>query len=221
MLFRSTGWLSFLVFILSLFFFGQPADSQTGLNKLSSKQKEWRVIDGFRSARFGMTEKQVLRAIAKDFKVSGNQIEREISRTEKTRSLTMHTEQLLEKGGAADIVYILGYKSKKLIQVNIDWGKGVSDNFNPDEVLSVANRLRQYFIKKRYKEEGYATNARLSDTSLIVFRGLDEQGRMILLNFVTPDSNEGTLKNAKKNVSLILSYIENAEKPDIFSSKSQ
>ena len=71
MLLRITIWLVLGVFLLT----GGVAQSQTtkkNKNKTSTINSflKWRVIDGFRSAKFGMTEEQVLRAIAKDFKIS-------------------------------------------------------------------------------------------------------------------------------------------------------
>lgn len=181
--------------------------------KLSKKQ--WKVIDGFRSAKFGMTEKQVLQAIAKDFKVSKIKVEKKVNVAQKTKSLIIHLPKLMKIGGPSDIVYILGYKSKRLAQVNIDWGTGISKSTPPQEIVNVANLLRNHFIKKRYKKEGYATNLKFTDNKMVVFRGLDKKGRMILLRLAKDKGKEGNNKKAKfKNVSVVLSYILDAKKPD-------
>ena len=61
--------LTFAIFIFTFMTAGL-AESQAPLNAPKAEQlnkKKWKVIDGFRSAKFGMNEKQLLRAISKDF----------------------------------------------------------------------------------------------------------------------------------------------------------
>ena len=185
-------------------------------------KKKWAVIEGFRSAKFGMNEKQLLRAIAKDFKISSNKVKRVFNSEVKTNNLIIRVPNLLKNGETADIVFILGYKSKKLIHVNIDWGKNVVDNFDPDTVLGSANLLNVFFRGKRYKRAGYVVNHQLNDRELIVFRGRDQKNRTVLLRFITPDPKQGEdFMEARKSVSLILSYILNVNKPDVFQSKQK
>ena len=71
-----------------------------------------------------MNEKQVLRAITKDFNFSESKVGRLVTPKDKATALFIHLPKLLEFGGPADVVYLIEYKSKRLIQVNIDWGKG-------------------------------------------------------------------------------------------------
>jgi hypothetical protein len=212
MLFRSTVLLGSLVFLNTLFVSGQIAESQTQISA-EKPVKEWRVINGFRSASFGMDEKQVMQAIAKDFRISRRKVSRAITPSEKTKTLSIQTPKLMHIGGPADIVYIFGYKSKKLIQVNIDWGAGVSADVDRQEVIDVANLLKSYFDKKRFKKDTYIYNSKISSTRIVVFRGQDEKGRMILLRLEIPKSKE--IEN--KKVSLYLSYISDLKNPDVFS----
>ena len=151
MLARKMTWLAVAIFLLA---FSSLANSQSAKIKNShpksiTQKKEWRVIDGFRSAKFGMTENQIIQAIAKDFKISKIKVKRAVHPVEKTVGLTIHLPELMSIGGPADIVYILGYKSRKLIQVNIDWGAGVTTNFNPQDVVNTGNFLRDLFLRKR------------------------------------------------------------------------
>ena len=70
MLFRSTGWL-----FLSIFFLTFLTTTPTSIAKTQTptkSEKKWAEVDGFRSAKFGMREKDVYRAINKDFKIQTN-----------------------------------------------------------------------------------------------------------------------------------------------------
>ena len=75
MLLRKTAWLVLGVFLLAFTTAGGIAESQAPMKDPKAAQlskKKWRVVDGFRSAKFGMSEKQVMQTIAKDFKISKN-----------------------------------------------------------------------------------------------------------------------------------------------------
>src|SRR5689334_631656 len=78
-------------------------------------------IDGFRSATFGMGEPQVRQAIRKDFPGPGEKITSETNAAEKTTALSILVPDLIPGAGRARVYYIIGYTSKKLIQVNVTW----------------------------------------------------------------------------------------------------
>jgi hypothetical protein len=217
--------IALLVLGIFLFTFstGGVAKSQAPLKNPKAVQlskKKWKVIDGFRSAKFGMSEKQVLRAIAKDFKISKSRVKQRVHPSQKVTALTIRIPNLIEMGGVADIVYILGYKSKKLIHVNIIWG--VAEKVDGRSLIDTSNLLRIHFTKKKYKKERYVVNGRLNDISTIVFRGLDKKNRMALLMLTTPKANKGeSLKKSKQKYMLQLSYILDFEKPDVFKAKAK
>jgi hypothetical protein len=221
MLTYKRAWLVLWIFQLA---FASLANSQSVETKISPLKvtpfkKKWKVIDGFRSAKFGMSEKKVIRAIAKDFKISEEKVERQFPAKERTTVLTIHVPSLMKLGGPADIFYILGYKSKRLIQINIDWGKGVSDSFSSKDLVALANILRNHFTKKRYKPNGYVVNKKINDNSVIVFRGQNKKGRGIILHLESGKKEKKI--EADKSYSLFLSYISDIKNPDIFSSKSK
>ena len=76
-------------------------------------------IEGFRSARWGMDAAQVKATIHKDFGVPIEKVKTEENAAERTTVLTIAANDLLEGAGPARISYILGYKTKKLIQVTV------------------------------------------------------------------------------------------------------
>ena len=184
-------------------------------------KKKWKVIDGFRSAKFGMDEKQVARAIAKDFKIPKSKVRREVHPTTKTTILTLSAQNLIELGGPANIAYILGYKSKRLIHIDITWGINESKGVLSKDIVNAANLLQTHFIKKRY-QEGVVVNGRINDTVLIIFRGRDKNGRMILLRLISGKVKKGEdKKESIEALGLALSYIQKPEKPDVFKAKAK
>ena len=81
---------------------GGLAESQSPLKTLNTGQfitKKWKVIDGFRSAKFGMNEKQVRRAIIKDFKAPKKFLIRNVDPTNKNTRLIFTVKDLILKGG--------------------------------------------------------------------------------------------------------------------------
>src|SRR5690606_32650962 len=64
------------------------------------------VVDGFRSAKFGMTEAEVRDAISTDFGISGDDVIEGENTAERTRLLTVSVPDLLPEGGVAQVAYV-------------------------------------------------------------------------------------------------------------------
>lgn len=174
-------------------------------------------VDGFRSAKFGMSEKQVLNAIFKDFKVKTKDIKREINSQELTTGLVIDVDDLLRDGMRVRIAYLLGYKSKKLMQVNLFWGNPVEAKPDAKAVVKAANTLRNVLARKGFHKDKLVMNARLEDGSVLVFRGTDDKGRMVLLLLSDPQSNKDKKPDKEQvKLSLRLMYMENPRTPDVF-----
>ena len=175
--------------------------------------QEWAVIDGFRSATFGASESSVLKAIKKDFKIKRKDVSRVVNPNEKTVTLGIDVKALLAESGPSKVFYILGYKSKKLIHVNVIWGRPVEKKPNAEVVVSTANHLRNYFAQKKYQKNGFALNAQLGEGIILVFQGKDKKGRAARLLLSNPKNKDGKVG---ENIALTLSYIEKPEDPDVF-----
>lgn len=211
---KTVGLVSLLSLTLTIISFGSVGSEVLAkkLEKTTPIKKTWAVIKGFRSAKFGMDERRVRKAIARDFKVLSSKIKKSVHPTERTTNLVADIPDLMEVGGMANINYILGFKSKKLSQINIVWGGGEKNNkSDPLQVVSAANLLREHLAKKRYQKEGFLVNARVDDTTTVVFRGKDKNNRMVLLVL-----NELEAKKKKTGQILLrLSYMLDHDKPDI------
>ncbi len=206
--------LTFL--IASLFFAGEivAADAKPGKKKTpKSPAKIEARIEGFRLARFGMKEKEIFRAIYKDFRISKKNVERQVHPLEKTVNLGITVQDLLPQSGPSKVYYVLGYKSNRLIQVNVVWGKPVVAKPNADQVVNLANQLRKYFSEQGFDPEGLVMNAPLGKDAIMVFRGSDQSKRMVLLLLDNPQKPE---RPPNQDIVLKLSYIQNPGKPDVF-----
>ena len=205
--------IAFILFsMISGLFFATTAlakpDSGAGTSQ------KWAVMKGFRSAHFGMSERDVLKAIKTDFKVGKKKVSRLVHPNEKTITLGISVPKLLPETGPAKVFYILGYKSKRLIHINVVWGKPATKKPNADAVVATANQLRNHFVQKKFQKEGFAVNSQMGEGLILVFQGKDRKGRAARLILSNPKQKND--KPAGENISLTLSYIENPENPDVF-----
>lgn len=179
-------------------------------------------VEGFRSARFGMSMPETLKAIQRDFRLRREDILEQPNKEDRTTSLVTTVRNIFPDSEPAQVVYIHGYKRKKLIQVNILWGSPVTDEPDPQALVTTANVLRKYFGQLRFDPGKTAMNTRVDDGAFIVFRATDERKRMVLLQLISRKVPGGEGKGEDKPkpkdrvVSLWLSYIEDTGNPDIF-----
>ena len=211
----------FLIGVLAIFTSGaglfSSKSGELATDKTIKNTKPWANIDGFRSAKFGMRIDEVKQAILRDFGIIDSKIDAISHPTEQTQSLGISIDKLLPQSGKSRAVYVFGYKSKRLMQVNILMGHPVDTNITPQQVVNSGNLLGNHFFKKRYQEDGLVAHARLNDGSVLIFRGKDQKGRMALLRLSNPPSSEGNKEDLK--ITLSLSYIEKPEQPDAFQLK--
>jgi hypothetical protein len=186
--------------------------SEKPAEKAAEPDQAGHKVEGFRSARFGMTEQQVRNAIRKDFNLAAEKVAVEENPVEKTTVLTVLVPDLLPDAGTARLSYILGFKSKKLIQVNLLWGTPLGTDVAPEKMRSTANALGQYFVGLGFPPESVIANARLKDGTTVVFQGSDAQKRTAVLRFAEGTAAEGQ----KPPVVMTLFYIQSTENPDVF-----
>lgn len=180
-------------------------------------------IEGFRSARFGMVEADILAAIVQDFGTPSDQVARTIHPLERTTSLIVNVPDLLPGTGTARIIYILGFESEALIQVNVIWGAPVGPDFDPAQVMAAASVLRDHFLRQAHVEGSVIGNVRLGQDMLLLFSGADADGRQVSLSlagiaFARDAEGSGTLQqiDITDRLTLRLSYVVDVESPDIF-----
>lgn len=172
-------------------------------------------VTGFRSAKFGMLEKEVRAAIARDFNVKPEAIRSETNPSEQTHVLLVKAAGVLPGGGTAEISYVLGFKSKTLIQVGVAWSKQTDDKMTPEQLFSNSSILRAHFVSAGYKPETVASNMPING-GLLMFRGSDDKGRSTILilqgSVAQGENNQRVLTPS----GLLLFYVADAKTPDIY-----
>lgn len=134
-------------------------------------------VVGFRSARFGMTDEQVKEAIKRDFDIDAKDVKKLRNDVQKTDILAVQVENLVPGSGASMVFYIFGYASKKLIHVNVVWGRQAQQTVAPATLVNTGTILQNYF-----KNLGLATTQGPSTTSQVtLYQGFDEKKRAIQL----------------------------------------
>ena len=172
-------------------------------------------VEGFRSAKFGMTEAEVKNAIAADFDIKGNAVRKQPNAGERTKALVVKVPDLLPGGGTAEVSYIFGYHTKKLIQVSVSWSKATDEKMTPEQLFSNSSVLRAHFMSEGFRPETIATNMPISG-GLLMFRGSDAKDHTTMLIL------QGTFTQGKHNqrvltpASLLLFYVEDAKAPDVY-----
>jgi ribosomal protein L28 len=221
--------LTFTVLTVFLLTFATPSvwSAPTSLMKKTASTSSTAEVDGFRSAKFGMNQDMVLKAIFKDFKITKSKVKVETHPIDRTENYLIQVNDLIPDSGIAQIAYLFGYKTKKLFQVNVLWKNGADVKKSSKSLITTANLLRSLFLKKGFAKDKAIANHQLKDGSIIVFRGKDNLGRMVLLFLNNPvgTPEQAKLRSAKekaelaKRMRLMLSYMENPAKPDIFKIK--
>jgi len=172
-------------------------------------------VDGFRSARFGMTEAETKTAIGKDFGLKGNDIKEQSNPGERTKVLMVKVPDVLPGGGVGEVSYVFGYKTKRLIQVSVSWSKTTDEKMTPEQLYSNSSMLRAHFLSEGFKPETIASNMPING-GLLVFRGSDAKGHTAMLIL------QGAMTTGKDNqhiltpTALLLFYVEDAKAPDIY-----
>ncbi len=175
-------------------------------------------IEGFRDARFGMSEPEVRQAIRRDFPAAADRLSRFTHPRERTTVLALTATELLPDTGPAQVSYILGYTSKRLVQVNIVWSTDGHSAARDEAIVAAANLLRDHF-EAQYPAPSNAVvaNQPAGGNTFLVFRTNQPGGRsvILLLNGAASAGRAGRSLETPP-LRLQLSYIADRRNPDIF-----
>jgi hypothetical protein len=190
----------------------------TGLLPAAAGAQQPPAIEGFRSAKFGMDEKAVKAAIKADLGIEAKAVRLETNPLEKTTALVIEVPDL-DPGGKAQVAYILGYSTAKLIQVNVVWGAPVDPKATAEQLSGAGTLLRNYFAQQAFAPDRRAQDQRLQDGSLLYFQGRDDKARQVsvVLFGANLPGKEG--EKPTQVYSLRLSYMANPAAPDVFQLK--
>ena len=196
-----------LLLVIYALFSGAPVTAQA------------RDSNGYRSAHFGMTEAAVYTAIEADFAIPLESVKRINNATEKTSGLMIMVKDLVDHTGRAEITYIFGYQSKKLIQVNLLWRVPATIDGATDRLLwaarIMASRISLWGIP-RHKIE---PNTLTKEGATLLFRGQGKNGMVALISMRVSREDKTSLSGSTLTDAgswLRVSFVDHAGAPDIF-----
>lgn len=193
-----------------------PVTAQTASDSalVTTPTREARV-EGFRSARFGMTEDEVRAAAAADFAIAPEDLLDGINTVERTRVLTALVPDVLPEGGSAQLSYIFGYRSKALIQVGLLWSAGTDPDLTPDTIAANGDVLQAHFLNAGHAAATVSVDTIL-DGGILLYSGADAEGRSVILLLQGRFADDVPGRLPLTATSLTLLYAEDPENPDIF-----
>lgn len=176
------------------------------------------MVEGFRSARFGMNEAQLRRAILKDFNIQGAAVQRVEDPQERTSALLITVNDLLPDSGPALVAYMMGHKSRRLFRINVIWGHEIGSPATAEQVVAAANLLRDYLVAQGYRPDTLVLDQPLGEQNVLLFQGQDQRGRLteLVLGMVMDKPSKPDVPPVAIGASLRLSYVEKPLDPDIY-----
>jgi hypothetical protein len=175
------------------------------------------AIAGFRSANFGMTEAQVKETIAKDFNLPASAIQAGENAIQHTDVLNVAVPNLMPGGGTANVAYVFGYQSHKLIAVNILWSKATDPKVTAQQLYQNGESLQQYFAGEGFPAQRSTGNVALP-SGILLFRATDPTNNAVLLvlsgNLVKDPKNQD--KTAMEPQALSLAYAQDPQHADVY-----
>jgi hypothetical protein len=179
-------------------------------------------VTGFRDVRFGMSEQEVRALVTKTLGVKPADITSNANAVEGTNVLTVRVASLDPAPGPAEIAYIFGYSSKKLIQVNVIWGDEKSkDKPDPNAMIAAGTRLERYFAGFTWRKDTTRAGIPVGDNTIVLFSGEDEKKGAVRLVVdgvkyqMQREGKETSSPDPKGPPKLIINYIVDRDNPDI------
>ena len=179
-------------------------------------------VTGFRDARFGMTEQEVRAVAVKSFGIKDADIKSAPNPTEGTAGLSVRLPSLDPGPGPATITYIFGYKTKRLIQVNVLWGEDTSNlPADANAIIGAGTRLARYFEGFTWRKDATRFGIPVGDNTVALFAGEDEKkgALRVLVDGIKYQKQDGdkttTSPEPKGPPKLVINYIADRENPDV------
>lgn len=174
-------------------------------------------ITGFRNAQFGMTQAQVRSVIETEFKLPATAIKAGENSIQHTTVLNVAVPNLVPGGGTANVAYVFGYQSHKLMEVNILWSKVIDPTITPQTIYQNGESLQQYFAGEGFPPQRSTGNI-ATPNGVLLFRAADPTGNAVLLilsGTMAKDPKPPDKSTLNPNA-LTLAYAANPQHPDVF-----
>jgi hypothetical protein len=178
-------------------------------------------VEGFRSAKFGMTPDQVRAAIAKDFNVPATAITTSQNPIDGTSAISVKLDHLDPGPGAAGVSYIFGASSKTLVFINVAWATtGAPAPEDRKAIVTAALQLTVYFQGQPWPAGRTASGALMPGNVVLMFVGVDDKGGGVEVTTAgipleTADPKGPKIPDPTGPAQLKVAYSQNHDHPDI------
>ena len=187
-------------------------------------------VTGYGNAKFGMTAEQVAALVKAERPNEFKTLKDDFDVIQRTRVLTIVIPQLAPGPGPANVSYVFGASSQRLIAINVVW-QAVSQATSVQQTLlsAAASVLTGDLIGYQWPPLNAARGHVLAPGALVVFSGMDEAGGgiQVRLDGVSYDLEkrqtgaplstvEGRYEAPPGPAQLRFSMVANVEQPDIF-----
>ena len=154
---------------------GPPGFSATGQPTEYAVAGVPYVVDGYRSAKWGMTPAQVHAAISKDFPAARLQPET-IDPVNRTTVLVANLPQLAPGPGPMAVTYIFGASSGRLFHVNLDWSFEHATTADRETLTKAGSAVVSDLLSYYWKLMSVARGVALGPNALVLFAATGEAG---------------------------------------------
>ena len=178
-------------------------------------------IEGFRSARFGMSQDQVRAAIAKDFNIQPAAIVASQNPIDGTSAQSVKVDHLDPGPGTAGVSYIFGATTKTLMYINVAWATGATPTIDDRKsVVTAALRLAVYFQNQAWPPNRAISGALLANNVVLIFGGIDDAGGGVEVSTAgvpleSADPKAPKIPEPTGPAQLKVSYSANHDHPDL------
>jgi hypothetical protein len=178
-------------------------------------------IEGFRSAKFGMTPEQVRAAAIKDFNIAPASISEFAVPSQQTTDMVVQMDHLDPGPGPVTIHYIFGATKKTLMHINVLWTiNGQATTEQRRGVAVGAAQLAAYFQGQTWLPKHAAGAVLAPDKTVLLFLGLDSTGASVEVSAagVPVEVKDATGPKADAPAGpaqLRLSYSADVQHPDV------
>lgn len=177
------------------------------------------LVLGFRSAGFGMREAEVRAAIARDFPAAAEAVTRAENSAEHTTALVVRLAALEPGPGPAQVSYVFGASSQRLVGVHVTWTSQASPSDGERDRYAVAgSQLAEYFRSLRWGPRVAVAPSPAGKNGLVLFAGVDGLGagvelRVLGIGIVSPEGQAGP--DARGPAQLRVGYFANVARADV------
>jgi len=182
------------------------------------------IVDGFRTAHFGMTPDEVRAAVAKDLPAAilGELTADPVNRT---RFFTAAMPALKPGPGPASVTYVFGSASGRLMHVNVEWTLADPSADERKALTASGATVVQGFAGFYWRLLTVARGVPVGPNTLILFTGGGEKGGVVEVRLsgvaytVQTDKGEVASPAPKGPASLRIAFAQADSAPDAFTLK--